>query len=59
MLDAASPALAIVSVGSGNPYGHPAPQTLADLQEGGVPVVRTDVAGEVVIEVRGDGWRLG
>jgi competence protein ComEC len=41
------PELAVISVGAGNRYGHPAPDTLALLAEAGVPVLRTDRAGEV------------
>jgi competence protein ComEC len=59
LLDRASPDLAAISVGSENPYGHPAPETLGALTEAGVPVLRTDTAGELVIEVRDDGWLVG
>jgi competence protein ComEC len=59
LLTRASPQLAVISVGAGNGYGHPAPETLAVLAEGGVPLRRTDMDGEVVIEVRGDGWSVG
>jgi competence protein ComEC len=58
LLSRASPRLAVISVGAGNPYGHPAPDTLATLGEAGVPVMRTDVAGEIAIEVRGDAWSV-
>jgi competence protein ComEC len=57
LLTQASPQLAVISVGA-NGYGHPAPETLAALVEGGVPLRRTDADGEVVIEVRGDGWTV-
>jgi competence protein ComEC len=46
----------VISVGEDNPYGHPAPPTLATLDEAGVPVMRTDVDGEVTIAVGGRGW---
>jgi competence protein ComEC len=42
------PRLAVISVGEGNSYGHPAPSTLATLAAAGVPVQRTDRDGEVV-----------
>jgi competence protein ComEC len=53
------PELAVVSVGDGNAYGHPAPETLAALAEAGVPVLRTDEHGEAVISVGNDGWAVG
>ena len=59
LLARALPQLAVISVGAGNAYGHPAPETLAALVEGGVPLRRTDTDGEVVIEVHGDGWTVG
>ena len=48
--------LALISVGAGNPYGHPAPETLADLDAASVPTLRTDSAGTVTIEVTREGW---
>jgi competence protein ComEC len=56
LLDAVSPALAVISVGSANRYGHPAPATLRRLEERGVSVWRTDDAGAV--EVIADGVNL-
>jgi competence protein ComEC len=53
LLDRIRPRLAVISVGDDNPYGHPAPATLATLHAHGVPVLRTDRDGEVRIEVRG------
>lgn len=46
-LDAAAPREAVVSVGAGNRYGHPAPRVLAALLERGVRVRRTDREGTV------------
>jgi competence protein ComEC len=54
LLGATDPALAVISVGEGNPYGHPAPPTLAALAGGGVRALRTDRDGEIVIEVGRD-----
>lgn len=51
LLDRARPALALISVGTANPYGHPTAATLATLAAHGVPVLRTDRDGEVVIDV--------
>ncbi|GEO95507.1 ComEC/Rec2 family competence protein [Kocuria turfanensis] len=47
IIDAATPALAVVSVGRDNDYGHPHPQILGHLREAGVPLVRTDQHGSV------------
>jgi competence protein ComEC len=46
---ATSPALALISAGAGNDYGHPAPETLELLQASGARVVRTDRAGTVLV----------
>jgi competence protein ComEC len=41
--------VAIVSVGEGNRYGHPAPETLRAWETQGALVARTDLAGDVAI----------
>lgn len=41
--------LAIVSVGAGNDYGHPAPALLADLNRLGMRTVRTDQSGDIAV----------
>lgn len=51
LLDRTSPGLALISVGEGNSYGHPAPGTLAQLAEHDVPALRTDQAGTIVLNV--------
>jgi competence protein ComEC len=48
-LTATSPALAVVSVGADNSYGHPDPGLLADLLASGAAVARTDVDGDVAV----------
>ncbi|HEY0318737.1 MAG TPA: ComEC/Rec2 family competence protein [Solirubrobacterales bacterium] len=53
LLDRIRPDLAVISVGEDNPYGHPAPATLATLAGHGIPVLRTDRDGTVEIDVRG------
>ncbi|GHE28744.1 competence protein ComEC [Streptosporangium violaceochromogenes] len=40
---------ALVSVGAGNDYGHPAPSTLAGLSGLGVRVYRTDLSGDLAV----------
>ena len=51
LLDRASPALAVVSVGGDNSYGHPSPATVAALAEHDVEVLRTDLDGTISIDV--------
>ena len=51
LLDRIRPRLAVISVGSDNPYGHPAPQTLATLERHGVQTLRTDEEGLLEIDV--------
>jgi competence protein ComEC len=51
LLDRVSPRLAVISVGADNSYGHPAPGTLAELAEHGVPTLRTDRRGTIVLDV--------
>jgi competence protein ComEC len=43
------PRLALVSVGAGNPYGHPNPGVLAELRRQGALVLRTDQLGDVAV----------
>jgi competence protein ComEC len=54
LLDRTRPSLSVISVGEGNPYGHPTPATLATLAAHGVPVLRTDRDGTIVLEVSPD-----
>lgn len=51
LLDRTRPRLAVISVGAGNPYGHPTAATLATLAAHGVRTLRTDRDGDVVIDV--------
>ena len=49
-LAAADPAVAMISAGVDNEYGHPAPETLATLASaGGIVVLRTDLHGDVEV----------
>ncbi|WRZ92975.1 ComEC/Rec2 family competence protein [Streptomyces sp. NBC_01007] len=50
-----APRLALISVGSDNPYGHPAPSTVAALRTGGAVVLRTDEDGDLAVTGAGDG----
>ena len=58
LLAETDPELAVISVGADNPYGHPAPPTLADLRQAGVPALRTDEEGEIQIAVARHGWSV-
>jgi competence protein ComEC len=55
-LSAVHPELAVISVGAGNKYGHPSSDVVHALARVGAEVVRTDLAGTVI--VRTDGARL-
>jgi competence protein ComEC len=44
-------AVSLISVGAGNPYGHPAPQTLAWLHRLGMSIYRTDQDGDIAVVV--------
>ncbi|MEV5382745.1 ComEC/Rec2 family competence protein [Streptomyces sp. NPDC052721] len=57
LLRLAAPRVALVSAGAGNPYGHPAPATMAALRAGGAMVLRTDRDG--ALAVTGTGGRNG
>jgi beta-lactamase superfamily II metal-dependent hydrolase len=52
------PELAVASVGQGNKYGHPGSKTLALLGRTGIPLLRTDRDGTVVVESDGRRWRV-
>jgi len=53
---AASPKVAVISVGEGNPFGHPSLQTLELLNDSGVKIYRTDLDGALTFKT--DGGRL-
>jgi competence protein ComEC len=60
-LAAVAPALAVVSCGGRNRFGHPRPVVTQRLREGGATMARTDRGGFVEWETRGRGarWRQG
>ena len=58
LLDRVVPRVAVISVGEGNPYGHPTPGTLSELAARRVQVLRTDVAGPVQIDVDAGRWAV-
>ena len=51
VLERLRPEVAAIEVGSENTYGHPAPSTLAALDEAGVATFRTDENGTVTLTV--------
>jgi beta-lactamase superfamily II metal-dependent hydrolase len=53
-LRAVSPSVAVIEVGAGNAFGHPAPETVARLARAGIRVFRTDLDGTVTVETDGD-----
>jgi competence protein ComEC len=57
-LDAARPAVALVSVGLGNPYGLPNGPVLERLRRSGAVVMRTDLDGDLAATVDGNGLRV-
>ncbi|HLQ49778.1 MAG TPA: ComEC/Rec2 family competence protein [Candidatus Dormibacteraeota bacterium] len=57
-LDVVKPAVAIVSAGAGNPYGHPARSTLDRLASTGARVLRTDTDGSVEVDIGASGIRV-
>jgi competence protein ComEC len=57
-LDLVRPELAVASVGKGNSFGHPGSETLALLARSGIPLLRTDRDGSIVVESDGRRWRV-
>lgn len=57
-LAAAQPEIAIYSAGAGNPYGHPAPETITRLHDAGATVYGTDVHGDIVVTTDGTTYYL-
>lgn len=47
------PDYGVISVGTGNPYGHPQKETLDLLKDAGVKIYRTDVSGDITIKSDG------
>jgi competence protein ComEC len=58
LLSVIKPEVAVVSVGKGNKYGHPAKQTLSFLNQARVRVFRTDKMGDVEIVSDGKSYNL-
>jgi competence protein ComEC len=59
LLERTRPKIAVISVGLGNDYGHPAPSTLAALRAApDLSLYRTDLDGRVVVESDGRAIRV-
>ena len=57
LLARVSPRLAVISVGEGNPWGHPSPRVLERLGRAGAETLRTDRLGAVQLCSDGQQWR--
>jgi competence protein ComEC len=57
-LKALRPAIAVISDGRGNPFGHPAALVLDRYQSIGAALYRTDLDGAVTVETDGRTVRL-
>ncbi len=55
-LNIVRPAVAIISAGAGNSYGHPTASVLARLRASGAKVYRTDLDGTVRVKTDGNSW---
>ena len=58
-LELTRPRLAVASMGRGNDFGHPHPETLALLRSFGIPLKRTDEDGSVQVRTDGRAWSPG
>lgn len=57
-LSRVNPQVAIISVGTGNTYGHPTAQTLSRLQATGTTIYRTDLNGNIVVTTDGNTYSV-
>jgi competence protein ComEC len=57
-LSAVGARVAVISVGEGNPYGHPSPELVDALTDAGMLVARTDTDGSVAVVVDGEDLRV-
>jgi len=54
-LNAVTPTVGIIEVGSGNDYGHPTSKTLTSLKSTGSAIYRTALDGNIVVTTDGEG----
>lgn len=57
-LEIVRPRVAVASLGRGNEFGHPHPETLALLERRDIPLLRTDVDGTIEVVSDGSRWWL-
>jgi competence protein ComEC len=57
-LELVRPEITVASLGAGNTYGHPHPETISLLARMRIPLKRTDQDGTVTIESDGKNWQL-
>jgi len=57
-LKAVSPKVAIISCGTGNPYGHPHKVTLRKLKAANADIYRTDQNGSIVVKTDGKTYQV-
>ncbi|MCB9798975.1 MBL fold metallo-hydrolase [Candidatus Nomurabacteria bacterium] len=50
-LDAVTPQYAVISAGAGNSYGHPSARVLKKLERAHSQVLRTDLLGDIILEM--------
>ena len=55
-LDEVTPLVAVISVGANNTYNHPSPDRLAQLEQRGAEIYRTDLNGSIAITTDGECW---
>jgi competence protein ComEC len=55
LLSQTTPELALISVGRRNHYRHPSPRVLERLETAGVQVLRTDLQGNIALQIKRDG----
>lgn len=57
-LNAVQPKIALISVGAGNSYHHPGPDTVERIRSMGTAIYRTDESGQITITSTGHGVRV-
>lgn len=56
-LEKVSPEFVVIQVGE-NSYGHPSPEVLANLEQFGIQILRTDINGDIKIVSDGNNFKL-